>query len=73
MRHAYVHEDDVGPVPPGGLDRLASVACFAYHLDARLGVEDHAEARTNQFLIVGYYDPHAHGRSAPSGSRTRPR
>ena len=38
-------------------------------LDVRLGLEDHAEARPDQALVVG--EQHADHRVDPSGSRAR--
>jgi hypothetical protein len=73
VRHADIHEDDIGDVPPGGLDRPAAVTRFADHLDVRLGVEYHPEAGPHQLLVVCYDDADAHGRFASNGSRARTR
>jgi hypothetical protein len=73
VRHADVHKDDIGVVPPGGLDRLLAVTRFADHLDVGLGVQDHPEAGPHQLLVVGYDDADAHGRFASSGNRARTR
>ena len=50
-------------------DRLAAVAGLADDLDVGLGLEDHAEPRAHQALVVGEQD--ADHRADPSGSRAR--
>jgi hypothetical protein len=51
------------------LGSLAAVAGLADDLEVRLGLEDHAEPRAHQALVVD--EQHADHRADPSGSRAR--
>jgi hypothetical protein len=53
VRHAHVHQHDLGQEPAGELDRLGAVAGFPYHLHVGLGVDHHAEPGSHQRLVVG--------------------
>ena len=68
-RHPHVHQDDVGPEAPRGLDRLLAVARLTDDLDVVVGPEDERKARADHRLIVGDQDPDTHARSPSSGSR----
>ena len=57
--HPDVHEHDVGVGLPGQLHRGGSVAGFADHDHAGLGVDEHPEAAPDEGLVVG--DEHADG------------
>ena len=48
----------VGPEAPCERDRRRAVRGFADDLDVGLGVQDHAEPRADEVLVVG--DQHAH-------------
>ena len=69
--HADIHQHDVGPQRPGGLDRLTPVAGLANDLEVGLGVEDHAEACADERLVVGDQDADHPAASGWSGSRAR--
>ena len=74
LGHADVHQDDVRRQASGLVDRLAPVRGLADDLEVLLGVEDHAEARADERLVVGDEDADAHAGSAsaaPTGSRAR--
>ncbi len=69
--HADVHQHDVRPQRRGGLDRLPPVTGLSDYLDVGLGIQDHAEAGTDELLIVSDQNAH-HERTPPArGRRTR--
>ena len=69
LGHADVHQDDVRLEPPGLGDRLDAVRRLADDLDVLLRLEDHAEARPDERLVVDDQDAEAH--SGATGSRAR--
>src|SRR5205823_11067274 len=56
LRHADVHQHDVGLQRADLVDRLASVGGLPDHLHRRLGVEDHAEPGAHERLVVDQQD-----------------
>ncbi len=56
LRHADVHEHDVGPRAPHHRDRLGAVVGLAHHLDVVLGVEEDPESGSHERLVVGEGD-----------------
>ncbi len=56
VRHADVHQDDVGLERLDGFDRGESVGGFADDFEVGLGVEDDPEAGPHEFLVVGDQD-----------------
>ena len=73
LRHADVHQDEVGLALDGFVDRLDSVAASADDLDVGLGVEDQAEAVADERLIVGEQDgDHCAPRSAARAWTVQP-
>ena len=63
-RHPDVEQAHVGPEAPRERDRLGAVGGLADDLDVGLRVEDHAEPRAHEVLVVG--DQHAHASRRPS-------
>jgi hypothetical protein len=59
VRHADVHDDDVGTPPLGTLDRLQAVLGLADDLHVLLRAEDGAQPGANEFLVVGDENPRA--------------
>ncbi len=57
VRHADVHEDDVGHRLPVALERLDAVGRLGDDLQVGLGVEDHAEAGADECLVVHHEEP----------------
>ena len=66
-RHADVHDDHVGAGVPGELDRLGSGSGLAGHVDVGCLLDQHAQARADQRLVVGQDDPDGHRAGAGSG------
>src|SRR4029453_16873595 len=56
FRHPDVHQDHVRLRLAGGEDRREAVRGLADDLEARLGLEDHPEARAYERLVVGDQD-----------------
>src|SRR5262249_52972542 len=50
--HSDVHEYDVGEVLLGEADGVVAVGGLADDVDVVLGVEDHAEPGSDEFLVV---------------------
>ena len=73
VRHADVHQDDVGVELAGCPERLLAVARLADDLDVRLRLEDHAEARAHESLVVDDQDTDAHASPSLTGSRAEMR
>ena len=69
VRHADVHQDDVGAQRLGGVERGEAVGGLADDLEVGLGVEDDAEAGADELLVVG--DQDADHVASPNGSRAR--
>src|SRR5262249_22830295 len=67
VRHADVHEDDVGIDLRGELERLVAVRRLTDELDVGPFVENHLEAAPHERLVVDDEDADAHG-SLPSGN-----
>ena len=59
--HPDVHDHHVGPGLPGELDRLGAGAGLADDVEVRAVGDEHAQARADQRLVVGKYDPNGHG------------
>jgi hypothetical protein len=59
LRHAHVHEHDVGTGPPDRVDRLRAGRGLGHHVHPT-GGEDHAEPGADQRLIVGDHHPYRH-------------
>jgi hypothetical protein len=55
--HADVHQHHVGLVGDGELDRLGAVDRLAHHLEPGFALDEHAEAGSNERLVVGQQDP----------------
>jgi hypothetical protein len=51
--HADVHDDDVGCQFAGQFDGFGALTCFAYHFEVWVDGQHHAEAATDQCLVVG--------------------
>jgi len=56
VRHADVHQDDVGALAADELDRLAAVGRFTHDLHVRLRLDDHPKACAHERLVVGERD-----------------
>ena len=69
--HADVHEDDVRSQAPRLRDRLPAVRGFADNFHVLFGIEDHAETRTDEGLIVDDEDAGAHAGTTGSFARRR--
>src|SRR5690606_6860462 len=67
-RHADVEQADIRPQRAGEGHRLLPVGRLPDDRDARIGVEDHAEAGAHDLLVVGDHDADAHADAARSGS-----
>ena len=74
-RHPDVHHDHVGVGVPGELDRFGSGSGLASHVDVGCLLDQHAQARADQRLVVGQddLDRHRAGVGAGSGSRAATR
>ena len=59
-RHPDVHQHEVGSQPPRRVQRLLAVDGLAGDLEVVLGVDEHAQARPHEVLVVGDQDPDAH-------------
>src|SRR5207245_2507820 len=59
-RHADVHQHDVRAVPERELDRLPALARLADHLDRRVELEQLAEARPDERLVIDDQDANGH-------------
>src|SRR5262249_46573704 len=59
--HAHVHQDHVRLETPGQLDGLGAVLGFAHDREVLARLEDHAEATTDQGLVVGEQHPDHRG------------
>jgi hypothetical protein len=72
LGHPDVEQAHVGPQHPGQRHRLPTVGRLTHHLDAGLGVQDHAQPGPDQFLVVGdkYADGHRVGRVRGSTAST---
>ena len=57
LRHADVHQHDVGPALAAWRRPAAPSLGLADDLDVGLGLEDHPEAGAHQRLVVGDEDP----------------
>ena len=73
VRHADVHEDDVGPVEVDRAEHLAAVGGLGHHLEARCAGEHHPQAGAHERVVVDEQDADHRGRrarrtNAPSGS-----
>src|SRR5262249_19522075 len=55
--HLDVHQDDVRPHLAGPLERRTAVAGLGHDLDVVLGIQESADAGSDQGLIVGEDDP----------------
>jgi hypothetical protein len=66
VRHADVHQDDVGSRDRERLERGAAIAGLADHLHVGLRLDEHPETRPDEGLVVDEEDPGAHaaGRTA---------
>ena len=69
--HLDVHQHDVGPSQAREIDRVAAVDRLADDLQVGLRLEDRAESRTHERLIVG--DQYRHGHRGEATGCTRPR
>ena len=69
--HLDVHQHDVGPPPACEVHRVEAVDRLADHLDVRLRLEDRAEARAHERLVVG--DQHGDRHRGDATGRRRPR
>ncbi len=67
-RHADVHHHHIGVGVPDQLDRIGSGSGFAGHVDAGCLLDQHAQARTDQRLVVGQDDPDGHRAGAGAGT-----
>ena len=56
LRHADVHQHDVGFERGRALGRLGAVAGLADDVEVRLAGQDHAKSGADQALIVGEQD-----------------
>ena len=56
LRHADVHEDDVGPVEVDGAEHLAAVGGLADHLEVVRAGEHHPQARAHERVVVDEQD-----------------
>jgi hypothetical protein len=65
--HADVHEDHVGTVPAGHLNRLEPGPGLGDDLDVVVDPQDHGEAPADQCLVVDHGDSDAHAGSVPVG------
>ena len=72
LRHADVHEDDVGPVEVDRAEHLAAVGGLAHDLEALRAGEHHPQARAHERVVVDEQDADHRGSAARAG-RTRPR
>ena len=73
LRHADVHQHDVGPVEVDRAEHLAAVGGLGHHLEARRAGEHHPQAGAHERVIVDEQDADHRGRrarrtKAPSGS-----
>src|SRR5579884_130930 len=66
--HAHVHQHDVGGQPPGQFDRLVAIGGLTDDLEVVLTLEDEAEARPDQGLVVHHQDADQ-APSIPRGKR----
>ena len=69
-RHPDVHQHHVGVVAPRPPTRRLAVGRLAHHRDALGGVQDDAEPRADQFLVVDHQHPDR-GRARPGSSSGR--
>jgi signal transduction histidine kinase len=69
LGHPHVHQDDVRCKPLTFRNRLEPIRRFAHHFDVLLGFEDHAEACSDERLVVHDQDAQAH--SGATGRRAR--
>ena len=68
-RHANVHEDDVGAKPLRDVDRLHPITGLSNHLDLRVDLEELAETRADESLVVRDGDTDGQERTTSNGSR----
>ncbi len=73
LRHADVHEDDVGAVEVDRAEHLAAVGGLAHHLEALRAGEHHPQAGAHERVVVDEQDADHRGSrarrtKAPSGS-----
>jgi hypothetical protein len=73
LRHADVHQHDVGGKPPRRLDRGEAVGRLAHHLDRLVAREDRLNPSAHQLVVVDDEDPdrRAHPRSPPLDASRR--
>ena len=64
-RHPDVHQHDVRGVPAGQVGGLFAVAGLGDHDHVWFGLQDHAEATSEQRLVVGEQHGDAHTSTAP--------
>jgi hypothetical protein len=78
VRHAQVHEDDVGLERPALLDSLPTAPRLGHHPEVGLGLEQQAQAGPQQGVVVHQDDPdhgaptEDTGSSASTASPRRP-
>jgi hypothetical protein len=58
LRHAHVHQHDLGKDAPGQLDRLATVPGLAHDEDVYLRLQDRADGLTHYGMIIDQEDAH---------------
>ena len=75
VRHAQVHQNQVGVEPPGQLDGFLAVARFADDVDVRFLAQQQAQTGAGEPVVVGDQDASAHpsdGRPVSRVSSRRP-
>ena len=60
VRHADVHDDDIRSQSKERFDSLSAVGCLPYHLEIRLGIDDHPQAATDERLVVDQENTDCH-------------